>query len=49
MEKIAFLFLLVSLVACSESENIADFDGFGDLGSSSDVLAEESSSSVVEL
>ena len=49
MEKIAFLFLLVSLVACSESENVADFDDFGDLGSSSDVLAVESSSSVVEL
>lgn len=49
MEKIAFLFLMVSLVACSESENIANFDDFSDFGSSSDVLAVESSSSVVEL
>ena len=40
MKKIAFLLSVVALVACSESENIADAD---------DVLAqEESSSSVVE-
>ena len=49
MKKFAFLLSVVALIACSESENIADFDDFGDLGSSSDVLAEESSSSVVEL
>ena len=49
MKKFAYLLSVVALIACSESENIADFDDFGDLGSSSDVLVEESSSSFAEL
>lgn len=49
MKKFAYLLSVVALIACSESENVAEVDDVGDLGSSSDVLAEESSSSVDEL
>ncbi|MBR2091300.1 MAG: hypothetical protein IJ905_13325, partial [Fibrobacter sp.] len=49
MKKLAYLLSVVALIACSESENVAEVDDVGDLGSSSDVLAEESSSSVDEL
>ncbi|MBR6123764.1 hypothetical protein IKQ19_09270, partial [Candidatus Saccharibacteria bacterium] len=43
MKKLAYLLSVVALIACSESENVAEADDVGD------VLAEESSSSVDEL
>ena len=49
MKKFAFLLSVVALIACSESENVSEADDVGDFGSSSDVLAVESSSSVDEL
>ena len=43
MKKLAYLLSVVALIACSESENVAEADDVGD------VLAVESSSNVVEL
>ena len=49
MKNFLCLLAVMALVACSESENVADSDAFGDFGSSGDVLAVESSSSFAEL
>ena len=49
MKKFVYLLMTIVLLACSDSENVAYLDDFSDFGSSSDVLAEESSSSVLEL
>ena len=48
MKNFLCLLAAMALLACSDSENAVVFDDFGDFGSSSDILAVESSSSFAE-